>query len=89
MSAYYHVNDQYPHTFISGGNADALTKAQSVPFSAELKSKNVDVETLFYSDDHTPALSHENQFVLNKDGLENFKVMTDYLKRKTQSVPTS
>lgn len=83
MSAYYHVDANFPDAFISGGNADPLTKAQSAPLSSKLQSLGVDVETLFYEDDHEPAHSHENQFILDEDGLKNFQTMADFIKRKT------
>lgn len=83
MSAFYHVDSQFPPTFISGGNGDPLTLAQSVPFADKLKSLNVDVETLFYPADHVPSLAHEDQFVLDKDGLANIEMMAQYLKSRT------
>lgn len=84
MSPLYQVTSSFPTTFISGGNADPLTKAQSMPFSDYLKSLGVSVTTLFYPDDHTPALHHENQFVLDKDGLENFETTVKFLKAQTR-----
>lgn len=67
MSAYYHVDGNFPKTFISGGNNDPLTDVQSVPFSEELTSLGVNVTTLFYKSDHTPGLPHEYQFNLDND----------------------
>jgi acetyl esterase/lipase len=70
MSAYYHVTKDFPATFITGGNTDPLTDAQSKPFAAKLQQLNVPVTTLFYAKDHQPALPHEYQFNLdNQDGL--------------------
>lgn len=83
MSAYYHVDGNFPTTFISGGNGDPLTDAQSRPFAQKLQSLGVDVETKFYATDHMPLLPHENQFVMDKDGLENFETMVRFLKEKT------
>jgi acetyl esterase/lipase len=69
MSPYYHVTKDFPSVFISGGNDDPLTNAQSKPFASELKSLGVDVSTLFYDTDHQPLLKHEYQFDLdNNDG---------------------
>lgn len=84
MSAYYHINNQFPTTFISGGNGDELTAVQSKPFAKKLQSLGVDVKTKFYANDHSPKLAHENQFVLDKDGLENFEIMTQFLKEKVR-----
>lgn len=83
MSPYYHANSHFPATFISGGNGDSLTDVQSKPFAEHLQSLNVNVTTQFYADNHVPRHAHENQFVLDKDGLANFDAMTDFLKRKT------
>ena len=83
MSAYYHANSDFPDSFISGGNGDLLTDVQSKPFATKLQEMGVDVETKFYEANHTPSLPHENQFVLDKDGLENFETMVNFLKQKT------
>ncbi|HEX4662085.1 MAG TPA: alpha/beta hydrolase [Candidatus Saccharimonadales bacterium] len=85
MSAYYHVTNQFPPTFITGGNADPLTTAQSMPFAAKLQSLDVSVTELFYAKDHTPALPHEYQFNLdNADGAHALQAITDFAKAQTQ-----
>jgi acetyl esterase len=84
MSAYYHVNKDFPATFISGGNGDTLTKAQSVAFADELQSLGVNVTTLFYPKDHTPSLPHEYQFTLNNDGQQAFTQAVQFLRAKTK-----
>jgi len=83
-STYYHVAKAFPATFISGGNGDPLTAAQSVPFADQLKSLNIPVTTLFFSQDHIPSLPHEYQFTFNSDGKEAFMDMTRFLKTKTR-----
>lgn len=65
MSPYYHVTKDFPATYISGGNADPLTDAQSKPLAEKLKSLGVKVSPLFYAKDYTPALPHEYQFNLD------------------------
>jgi acetyl esterase/lipase len=82
-SPYYHVTKEFPATFISGGNGDSLTNAQSVPFAHELTSLGVPVTTLLYPQNHTPSLPHEYQFTLNNDGRKAFTAMTQFLKEKT------
>lgn len=82
MSAYYHVTKEYPATFITGGNADPLTEAQSIPFSQELQRLGVATTTLFYPKDHIPALPHEYQFNLDHDGGQAFSQAVDFLKRE-------
>lgn len=81
MSAYYHVTKDYPATFITGGNGDPLTEAQSVPFSQELQRLGVNTTTLFYSKDHIPALPHEYQFNLDRDGKQAFSLAVEFLKQ--------
>ena len=80
-STYYHVNKDFPATFISGGNGDSLTNAQSVPLAQELQSLNVDVTTLFYPANHAPSLPHEYQFTLNADGQNAFTQMVQFLRK--------
>lgn len=85
MSAYFHINSQFPATFITGGNADPLTNAQSVPFASKLKSQGVNVTELFYPANHTPALPHEYQFNLdNSDGQNAFTAIVNFAKSITQ-----
>jgi len=80
MSPYYHVTSQFPPTFISGGNADPLTEAQSKPFVKVLSDLHVPVSTLFYADDHQPKLPHEYQFNLDtEDGEEAMSRMVDFV----------
>lgn len=83
-SAYYHITKAFPATFISGGNGDALTNAQSVPFASELTALNVPVTTLFYPPNHTPSLPHEYQFTFDADGKNAFTQMVQFLDQKTQ-----
>jgi acetyl esterase len=56
-----HLSGAFPPTFMTAGNADPLL-AQSRALMATLEAKGVPVETLFYPDDHQPALGHEYQF---------------------------
>ncbi len=83
-SPYYHVTKDFPATFISGGNGDPLTNAQSLPFANELTSLGVPVSTLFYPHNHTPSLPHEYQFTFNADGKNAFTQMTQFLKQETR-----
>jgi acetyl esterase len=84
MSPYYYVTQDFPATFISGGNGDPLTKKQSQPLSEKLTSLGVTVQTLFYPDNHSPSLPHEYQFNLdNTDGQHAFNRMVDFLRQHT------
>lgn len=84
MSAYYHISKYFPDTFISGGNGDPLTDAQSVPFAGELESAGVNVTRLFYPKDHVPSLPHEYQFTFNNDGERAFTQTVTFAKSRTQ-----
>jgi acetyl esterase/lipase len=61
MSVINHVTKDFPTVFISGGNTDALTASQSVPFANRLSELGVDVTRLFYPAD-AAELPHEYQF---------------------------
>jgi acetyl esterase len=58
-----HVTPEFPASFISVGNIDALAP-QSYALADALRHQGVHVETLFYPASHTPALDHEYQFDL-------------------------
>ena len=70
MSTINHVDENFPVTYISGGNADPLTAENSKPFAAKLQSLGVNVTELFWPADYTPALPHEYQFKLNLDAAQ-------------------
>lgn len=85
MSAFYHVTKDFPATYISGGNGDPLTNAQSKPLAEKLSSLGVHVTTLFYADDHLPSLPHEYQFNLdNDDGKKAFAETVAFMKRMSE-----
>lgn len=81
MSVIDHVTSAFPATFITGGNADPLTKSQSRPFAAKLAEQGVRVDSLFYPDGHEPALPHEYQFDLDTvDGQTALERTMGFLK---------
>jgi acetyl esterase len=81
MSAYYYVTNAFPATYISGGNGDPLTNAQSKPFAAKLNKLGVPVTGVFYAEDHQPSLPHEYQFNLdNQDGKNALKETLQFIK---------
>jgi len=61
-----YVTADFPATFISAGNADPLLP-QSRELAAALSARGVRVDSLFFPDDHAPALPHEYQFNLDTD----------------------
>ncbi|SEB51507.1 Acetyl esterase/lipase [Paramicrobacterium humi] len=65
MSTMEWVTEDFPATFISGGNGDGLTWIQSLPMSQTLRDEGVDVTEEFFAADHEPALPHEYQFHLD------------------------
>ena len=76
MSSIDFVTKNFPATYISGGNADPLTDANSKPFAAKLESLGVPVTSLFWPSDYTPALPHEYQFRLNLDAAQEALTQT-------------
>ena len=86
MSTISHVTADFPATWISGGNGDQLTNAQSKPFAETLTTLGVPVTTVFYADDHEPKLAHEYQFHLDlQDAQDATASMIAFLKDRTQS----
>jgi acetyl esterase/lipase len=85
MSPFYHATSAFPPTYISGGNGDPLTDAQSKPLAAKLQSLGVDVTTLFYAADHNPSLPHEYQFDLDtSDGKKALAATIDFINKQTR-----
>lgn len=67
MSTIRFVTEDFPATYITGGNGDGLTWLQSIPMSQRLEELGVDVAKRFYEADHEPALPHEYQFELDRE----------------------
>ncbi|MFG6491287.1 alpha/beta hydrolase [Microbacterium sp. P03] len=65
MSTIEFVTEDFPPTYISGGNGDGLTWLQSIPMSQRLEELDVPVTTLFWPASHEPQLPHEYQFHLD------------------------
>jgi len=59
-----HITSGYPPVFISVGNADPLAP-QSAALADALHAKGVEVDALFFPDDHQPPLDHEYQLLLS------------------------
>jgi acetyl esterase len=70
VSVFSYVTREFPPTFITAGNNDPLER-QSQDFAVALIEADVDLETLFYPEDHEPPLPHEYQLEL---GLEDARV---------------
>ena len=67
VSVFSHVTAAFPPTFITVGNADPLRR-QSQDLTVALIEADVDLETLFYPENHEPPLPHEYQFELGPRG---------------------
>lgn len=67
MSTIEFATEDFPATYITGGNADGLTWVESIPMYNRLTELGVDVTGRFYPADHEPALAHEYQFQLDLD----------------------
>lgn len=65
MSTIDFVTEDFPPTYISGGNGDGLTWLQSIPMSQRLDERGVTVTEVFWPAPHEPALPHEYQFHLD------------------------
>jgi acetyl esterase len=62
------VTSAYPPALLTVGNADPL-RPHSEVLAEKLRALGVDVEAVFFPDDHEPPLGHEYQFDLDtKDG---------------------
>jgi acetyl esterase/lipase len=61
-----YVTAVYPPVFISVGNADPLAP-QSVAFAEALRAQGIEVDALFFPNDHSPPLDHEYQLLLSTD----------------------
>ena len=86
MSSIDHLTAGFPPTFISGGNADPLTDAQSRPLAEKLSGLGVKVTPLFYPPHHEPQLAHEYQFDLdNADGKNALAQMLSFLGQNTST----
>jgi acetyl esterase/lipase len=64
LSVAPHVVAAFPPAFISVGNADPLAP-QSRALAEALEAVGVEVDTLFFPDDHSPPLAHEYQLLLS------------------------
>lgn len=86
MSTIHHVTADYPPAFITGGNDDPLTDAQSKPLAEKLDELGVETTTLFYPADHEPKLGHEYQFDLdNEDGQNALREILSFIGTHTTS----
>ncbi|TIO06875.1 alpha/beta hydrolase [Mesorhizobium sp.] len=76
-----HLTPQFPPAFVSVGNADPLAP-QSALMAEAIRAQGVDVDTLFFPNDYSPALPHEYQFDLDSSaGEKALERLTAFLDR--------
>lgn len=86
MSSIEFVTADFPPTWISGGNGDALTWVQSLPMANRLDQFGVDTTRLFFPAPLEPALGHEYQFQLNRSEARTALASTlGFLERITRT----
>ena len=84
MSTIEFVTEDFPPTYISGGNGDGLTWLQSIPMAQRLAHLHVPVTELFWPAPHEPQLPHEYQFHLDRpEAQEALTATIDWLAEVT------
>lgn len=83
MSVAQHLTAQFPPTFVTAGNGDALAP-QSKELAQRLRELGVPVDALFYPAGHQPRLPHEYQFNLDTPaGRAALQRMVEFLRART------
>lgn len=67
FSLFAHLPRDLPPLFLTAGNADPLL-SQTTALAGAAISRGIAVETLIFPPEHQPALHHEYQFTLDRDG---------------------
>jgi acetyl esterase/lipase len=79
-----HLTPAFPPCLITVGNADPL-REHSERLARALREQGLEPETLFWPDDHTPALGHEYQFDLDTEpGQVFFNRLLSFLTATTE-----
>jgi acetyl esterase len=77
----------FPPTLITVGNSDPL-RAHSALLADTLRGQGVEVETVFWPDDHQPPLGHEYQFDLDTEPGQHFlDRMLTFLRQRLATPP--
>ena len=78
------LDSTFPPAFVTVGNADPV-RAQSRELVTTLENADVEVDVLFFADDHEPPVPHEYQFDLElKDARIALDRIVRFLERVTQ-----
>jgi acetyl esterase/lipase len=79
----HHIPTTFPPTFVASGNGDPLLP-HSTGLVATLERLGIEHDTLFFPEDHHPAVGHEFQFDLDSDsGRVAFDRAVAFLRRVT------
>ncbi len=79
-----HITREFPAMFISVGNGDGLLP-QSLMLAETATRRGVTVDSLFFPNNYTPALSHEYQFNLdNEAGRVALERTTSFVNSRVQ-----
>lgn len=87
MSTIDFVTEDFPPTYISGGNGDGLTWLQSIPMAQRLDELGVPVTELFWPAPHQPELPHEYQFHLDMPEAQDALAATIAWLRTATNLP--
>ena len=75
-----YLTSAFPPTFISAGNNDPLLP-QSKLLADRLSAVNISIDTLFFPENHEPALGHEYQFTFDDSGKFALERSIKFLKQ--------
>lgn len=77
-----HLPRNLPPLFLTVGNADPLLP-QTAALANAASARDIPVETLLFPAEHQPALGHEYQFTLDRDGEAALLRLLDFVGRVT------
>jgi acetyl esterase len=81
------LSTRFPPSFITSGNADPLLP-QALALVQRMQALGMDIDTLFFADDHPSRLLHEYQFNLDSaEGQLSQQRLLGFLQRVTAMVP--
>jgi hypothetical protein len=87
LSVTDNVTSAFPPALITVGNADPL-RPHSELLAEKLRAHGVELETLFWPDDHQPPLGHEYQFYLDSDAAQLFlERLLTFLRQRLGATP--
>lgn len=83
LSSIKHITENYPSTFITVGDSDPL-EPQAYEFAQELKSKNIDYTSLFWTDTNS-KLNHDYIYELQtEEGQKAYEMAVKFLNEHSK-----